>query len=302
MVNAAYGNNTRFAVPTCTCLGFLGASLGGGLTRQMGPYGVGVDQIISVNMVLASGQAVQVDQTHNPDLWYSVRGAAPNFGIVTSTVVKAYPIPQAQNVAWEGPVIFSDDKLEVLIQAIHDLDLTPNMEIDLLFSTSGPPMNTPMITVIPFFLGNTSAAQEAFAPILNLGPTSNGAVETSYSEWGAFSASFCVKGARKPSYGVSLAGQGWNATSWRAVYEEYKNFVTTYPDSANSTILAEYYPVQKAIALGNNTSSYPFRDLPLHVALLPSYVPSSLDPAANEFGSRTRDILRSTDGLSKNST
>ena len=55
MVIAAYANNTRFANPTCTCLGFLGAVLGGGLTREMGLYGAGVDQIVSVNLVTASG-------------------------------------------------------------------------------------------------------------------------------------------------------------------------------------------------------------------------------------------------------
>ena len=36
MIYAAYSNNTRFAIPTCPCLGFLGAALDGGITREMG--------------------------------------------------------------------------------------------------------------------------------------------------------------------------------------------------------------------------------------------------------------------------
>ena len=302
MINAAYGNNTRFATPTCNCLGYLGAFLGGGVTREMGLYGAGVDQIISVNLVTASGQALQVDQNHNPDLWYALRGAAANFGIVTSALIKAYPISRALNVAWEGAVTFADEKLERLIQAIHDLDLEPHMQIDILFSTSGPPAYTPIITAIPFFLGNASAAEAAFAPILNLGPTSNGATELPYTEWGDFAASFCKKGERKPAYGVSLAQQGLDPELWRAVYDDFKSFVATYPEAANSSILAEYYPIQKQVAIGSATSSYPFRDIPIHVAVIPVYADSSLDVVANAYGSQARDLLRSTDGLARNST
>ena len=302
MIYAAYSNNTRFAIPTCTCLGFLGAALGGGITREMGLYGTLVDQLLSVNLVSASGQALYVDPTHYPDLWYAALGAGPNFGIVTSAVVKAYPIPSTQNNAWEGALTFSDDKLEALIQAIYDIELTPEMEIDFLFSTSGPPQNTPMITAIPFFLGNVSAAMDAFAPILNLGPISNGAKEVPFTQWGNFAESFCEKGERKPVYGVSLSRQGLNPSSWRAVYEEFKTFVAADPQAAGSTILAEYYPVQKAIALGNNSTSYPYRDVPIHVAAIPQYVNSSLDGVANIFGERVRDLLRATDGLTSNST
>jgi len=302
MVIAAYGNNTRFANPTCACLGFLGAMLGGGITRAMGLYGAGVDQIVSVNLVTASGQALLVDHTHNADLWYAIRGAAANFGIVTSAVVKAYPTPQALNIAWEGAVTFSDDKLEALIHAIHILDLKPHMQIEFLFATSGPPSYKPTITAIPFFLGNASAAEEAFAPILKVGPTSNGATEVPYTQWGQFADSFCEKGERKPAYGASLGRQGLEPKTWRAIYNDFKTFVASYPQAANSSILAEYYPVQKAVAIGGTTSSYPFRDVPIHVVAIPLYADSSLDAAANVFGSRVRDLLRSTDGLVRNST
>ncbi|KAL8792451.1 MAG: hypothetical protein Q9195_004984 [Heterodermia aff. obscurata] len=303
MIFAAYGNNTRFAIPTCTCLGFLGASLGGGLTRVMGLYGILVDQITSVKLVTAQGRLLHVDATHHSELWYAIRGAAPNFGVVTSAVVNAYPTPQAQNVAWQGAITFSDDKLEALIQALYDLVLQSTMEIDLLFSFNGPPLNKVTITVIPFFLGNASAAEEAFASILKLGPTTNGATEVPYTHWGDFGQSFCQKGMRKPAYGVSVSRQVWDPSTWRAVYNDLGQFVREYPQAANSSILAEYYPVQKAVQIGSDvTSSYPFRDVPIHIVVIPTYADSSLDGAANAFGARARDLLRSADGLVNNST
>ncbi|KAI4269345.1 MAG: hypothetical protein LQ337_007335 [Flavoplaca oasis] len=302
MVDAAYELESRFSNPTCTCLGFLGAMLGGGLTRSQGLYGQGVDQILGMIVVTASGETLQVDATHNPDLWYAMRGAAPNFGIVTSAFVRAYPIPKAQNIAWEGAITFADDKLEPLIQAIHDLDLRPHMEIDILFATSGPPLNTPAITAIPFFLGNASEARKAFAPVLAVGPISDETAEVPYDHWGDFANSFCQKGMRKPAYGASLARQGLNPATWRAVYEEFKRFVARYPEAAGSSVLAEYYPIQRAVALGDTGSSYPFRDVPLHVVIIPVYENSSFDVTANAFGATVRDLLRSTDGLDANST
>ena len=302
MVKAAYANDTRFANPTCTCLGFLGDSLGGGITREMGLYGTGVDQIISVNVVLASGQVVEADTTHNPDLIFAMRGAAPNFGIVTSAVVKAYPTPKVSNTAWEGALTFADDQLESLIQTIHDLDLEPDMEVDLLFSTSGPPANTPMITAIPIFFGNASAGEEAFKPLLKLGPASNGAVETPYDQWGAFAASFCMKGPRKPTYGVSISREGLAPATWTGLYNEFKSFIADYPAAGSTTILAEYYPVQKAVQLASDTSSYPFRKVPIHIVAVPSYTDANLDGPANAFGARVRDLFRKGDELKQNST
>lgn len=303
MIIAAYGNDTHFSNPTCTCLGYLGAILGGGIARDMGLYGQGVDQLLSANVVLASGRSVRVSPLENPDLWYAVRGAAANFGVVTSAIVKAYPTPQSQNVVWEGALTFSDAQLEDLIQAIHDLNLTPRMEIDFLFSTSGPPVYTPMITAIPFFLGSAPAAETVFAPILKLGPISNAATETPYPHWGDFAKSFCIRGGRKPAYGASLSKEGLAPATWRAIFNEFKAFVASNPQQVgNSSILAEYYPVQKAVAMGDGTSSYPFRDVPIHVVAIPQYTDIGLDGVANAFGERVRDLMRATDGLVRNST
>lgn len=176
------------------------------------------------------------------------------------------------------------------------------MQIDLLFSTSGPPLYKSSISTIAIYFGNSSAAEEAFAPILKLGTTSNETRLIPYNHWGDWGAAFCIKGGRKPAYGASIARQGLVPATWRAVYEEYKRFVTSNPAAANSSVLAEYYPVEKAVALGGATSSYPFRDVPVHIAVIPQYASSSLDTVANVFGARVRELLYSTDGLVHNST
>ena len=295
LIKAAYAKNTRVANPTFPCLGFLGASLGGRLTREMGLYGYGVDQIVSVNLVLASGESVFVDAIHHQDLWFAVRGAMSNFGIVTSAVIKAYPQAPKGNTAWQGLLQFSDEKLGPLIDAIYNLDLSSGlMEIDLLMGTSGAPNYTPGITVVPIYFGSELEVTKAFASILDLGPASNTATELPYSKWGDWAINFCTKGLRKPTYGTTTSRQRFsNAQPWIDVYNEFKGFIKTYPEAANSSVLAEYYPVQKAVQIGAKSApaSYAWSSVPLNTVVIPLYADSSLDEAANAFGSKARDIL-----------
>ena len=55
--------------------------------------------------------------------------------------------------------------------------------------------------------------------------------------------------------------------------------------------------------IGRNVpSSYPFRDVPIHLVVIPTYADIKLDGVANAWGARVRDLLRSIDGLPNNST
>ncbi|KAI9689211.1 MAG: hypothetical protein M1822_000949 [Bathelium mastoideum] len=291
MVHAAYRNHARFATATCNCVGFLGATLGGGLTRTAGLYGMGVDQLLSAEIVTAFGDVRYVDGG-DIDLWWALKGAAPNIGIVTSAVVKAYPILDADNIAWQGLLTFSDDKLEALISAINDLYLEPRMQIDFMMASQ--PNGTTRIGAIPFFLGNTSAGRVAFTSILDIGPLADGTQEYPYNMWNAFGDYACVPAGRKPAYGVSL--NNLDPPTWRTVYEDFKVFLATNPEATNSAIFAENYPINSS-TIQNGAGSFPWRDVKTHVAIYPWYANTSLDAAANAWGSTTRTLLRSTDGV-----
>ena len=54
-------------------------------------YGLISDNLVSLNVVLANGSAIMVNETNNPDLWWATRGAGHNFGIVTRFEFNIYP-------------------------------------------------------------------------------------------------------------------------------------------------------------------------------------------------------------------
>lgn len=53
------------------------------------------DQIEEAEIVLASGEILTLNKKKNEKLFWGIRGAANNFGIVTRIVVKLYEIPNA---------------------------------------------------------------------------------------------------------------------------------------------------------------------------------------------------------------
>ena len=69
----------------------VGATVGGGVGRWQGLDGLIMDSLLSVRFVTADGKLIDVSENSNPDLYWAVRGAAPNFGLITSATYKLSP-------------------------------------------------------------------------------------------------------------------------------------------------------------------------------------------------------------------
>ncbi|KAI1175905.1 FAD binding domain-containing protein [Nemania sp. FL0916] len=69
-----------------------GYILGGGHSPLSSIYGMGSDQVLSMELVTADGKFLTASETSNPDLFWALRGGGGStFGVVTSMVIKAFP-------------------------------------------------------------------------------------------------------------------------------------------------------------------------------------------------------------------
>ena len=75
---------------TVGCLG--GWMQGGGHSPATHDFGLGADQVLEAQVVLASGKVVTANPCENSDIFFAIRGGGPSsYGVVVSTVIKAYP-------------------------------------------------------------------------------------------------------------------------------------------------------------------------------------------------------------------
>ena len=94
----------------------IGPLLGGGHSLLQGQFGYALDNLVSARVVLADGSLVEASASKNADLFWALRGAGHNFGIVTSYVVNAYDIKSDWTVY---SLIYQQDKLEALFTLIN---------------------------------------------------------------------------------------------------------------------------------------------------------------------------------------
>ena len=93
-----------------------------------GQHGLIADQLIEARMVLADGTALTVSESSYPDLFWAIRGAGHNFGVVAEFTYKIYDVEQSGMWAYET-FIFTGDKLEAVFSLANEMMGTQPPEV-----------------------------------------------------------------------------------------------------------------------------------------------------------------------------
>ena len=85
-----YGLATPGGVVSTT--GIAGLTLHGGMGHLRCKYGLSLDNLLAVEIVTADGQVHHASADEDADLFWAVRGAGSNFGVVTSFTFRLHPV------------------------------------------------------------------------------------------------------------------------------------------------------------------------------------------------------------------
>src|SRR5271154_3121623 len=101
------------AVPSgiISTTGVAGLTLGGGMGYLTRHYGLTIDNLLAVEVVLADGRFVTASAKENADLFWGLRGGGGNFGVATSFLFKAQPV----HTDYGGPMLWPmEDAAEMM--------------------------------------------------------------------------------------------------------------------------------------------------------------------------------------------
>lgn len=180
--------------------GIGGLTLGGGIGWLSGKYGMVVDNLLSVKMVLADGRIVMASQTENSDLFWAVRGAGQCFGVALEFTYQAYDLAHP---IWAGQLIMKLDALPAILDFVNQFPPNNKAKASLNVSIASAPVNA--VTVTLFYPGGSEEAKVLFAPLLALEHIANTTKERPYTEANTILTAKVPWGIRRQHHGVAFA-------------------------------------------------------------------------------------------------
>ena len=120
------------AVPSgfISTTGVAGLTLGGGIGYLTRRYGLTIDNLLSVDMVLADGRFVTANGSENADLFWAVRGGGGNFGVVSSFVFRLHPVGTVQF----GPTFWPLEQAADILKVYREFIVTAPEDVDGFFA------------------------------------------------------------------------------------------------------------------------------------------------------------------------
>jgi FAD/FMN-containing dehydrogenase len=156
-------------------VGIVGYSIGGGVGWYGRKHGLQCNLVTAIELVDAEGTERRIDAENDPELFWAMRGAAGDFGIVTALEFELLPIHEV----FAGALFFPVERMSEVFAAWHAFTATAPDEVTSVARI----MNFPPIPDIPepmrgksfaiveavALLGEAEAT-EVLAPLRDLGP------------------------------------------------------------------------------------------------------------------------------------
>ncbi|KAI1148201.1 hypothetical protein F4825DRAFT_470629 [Nemania diffusa] len=129
--------------------GIGGDAVQAGLSYFSYARGFVCDNVVSYEIVLASGEVVEANAERNTDLWVALKGGGNNFGIVTRFDLRVFP----QGQLWGGKVFYFEPSFSGQIRSLVEYlnSPNPNVDVHICLSIGHAPMANDLIAMNDIF-------------------------------------------------------------------------------------------------------------------------------------------------------
>lgn len=143
-------------------IGFVGVAIYSGTGYLSPRHGYSCDWILSAQVVLADGEVVTASPTSHPDLFWAIRGAGDNFGVVVSVETALHAVPETTTLAtWSWPAAQATE----LLGRYRDFELGVSADVFVVAGYSVGPGRQPTFDVTLGHLGDEAAVARDVAAV-----------------------------------------------------------------------------------------------------------------------------------------
>ncbi|PVH97527.1 FAD-binding domain-containing protein [Periconia macrospinosa] len=305
VIDYVWSQGKTLVAGACACTGFISPMLGGGHGWLQGQYGVMSDNLISARVVLANGSAITVSNAENSDLYWGLRGAGHNFGIVTSVNYQVYDRKsEADNGFATATYIFTQDKLELIFSIANEWIGAPSRPVELTHYAvfvNVPEIDPthPIIQFLVYWQGSSIPSQYT-DPLNALGPINVNRIfvdlpGASVLTGADINGQACMKGAGHFQAPVDLLK--WDTQNLRTVLGIYAELPSA--GLGDSIMMLEGFAVNRVHAISEDSTAFPSREYNILASPLLTFAPHNelLENRAQAYGKRIRAaMLNNTEG------
>jgi FAD/FMN-containing dehydrogenase len=116
-------------------VGIAGITLGGGVGLLVRKYGLTIDSLLAADLVTANGRQLRVDEEHEPDLFWAIRGGGGNFGVATQFRFRLEPVDRIV-----GGMLFLPASADVVAGFVEAAEAAPEELSGIANVMPAPPM------------------------------------------------------------------------------------------------------------------------------------------------------------------
>jgi FAD/FMN-containing dehydrogenase len=201
-------------------------------------------------VVTASGEILTVSATENADLFWGIRGAGCNFGIVTEFVIQLHP---QRRTVFAGIIAYPPPTIDKAVSTAAQFLSEGLSEKETIFyaQTTDPGGNAVALFVL-FWNGSGDDGRNHFKRFFDLGPVMDTCKEIPYEELNAIQNFNVRHGNNYYMKGVFSSGPQADVA---------KNLVSRLPElskesSANITVVYELLPKEKTLSVPRNATAH----------------------------------------------
>lgn len=300
-IDALYAVGKEIPTGSGVDVGFVGASLGGGIARLQGLHGLLIDSLLSVRIMLANTTVVEASTEKNPDLFYGIRGAGFNFGFILNATYQIYDQVQ-DGMHLNADIIVPSNVTGAFYQMLKDeAPLPPPLAFTSGLAMS-PMTNETVLAINAVYAGPEDEGRKAIAFLQNLSPIIQQNI--SYVPWNILiNTTAFGTGAGNTAKGTvrrSILGIAFNQIDPEAQVKmtaQFDEMITKFPQTSTSAV-ALYYPATQAVyAVPDNATSYAWRSALGHMAIEITFSDNtSTDATVDDYGKKFRQTLLDTAG------